>query len=326
MEPINRKLLKQNAKIALKKNFWIIMLVCFCANFLGGNFSGLTVGSESGGSAYSYGSSAMGSGMAGFEEAFNNSPVSNGNEFHYKYNKNLSNAENWERFFDAFLDSIDVQVICIIIAVVCIVFLLVYLVSIVISFLIGAFLCGPVSVGYKRFFMLNRMDKSQFTDLFSSFGKGRYMNVVKTMFKTNLEIYLWRLLFYFPGLVKYYQYFFVGYIVAENPQIDNKRAKELSKQMSDGHKWQIFVLGLSFIGWSLLFILIEVLLAVISCGILAIPGALLIYPLVGYQQATFAELYEERREYALMTGMATHEELVGFDMDQMNPPETGYEL
>ena len=87
---------------------------------------------------------------------------------------------------------------------------------------------------------------------------------------------------------------------------------EISKEMTDGHKWQMFVLDLSFIGWVLVFILEELVLALISCGILAIPGVLLIYPLVGYEQVTWAELYAERREYMLMTGSVSPEELNGF--------------
>ena len=62
----------------------------------------------------------------------------------------------------------------------------------------------------------------------------------------------------------------------------------------------------------MLYVLTETILALVSCGILAIPGALLILPLIAYQQATYAELYEERREYMLMTGMVREDELVGF--------------
>ena len=62
----------------------------------------------------------------------------------------------------------------------------------------------------------------------------------------------------------------------------------------------------------MLFVLEEIVLALISCGLLAIPGVLLIYPLVAYKNATYAELYEERREYMLMNGMAREDELIGF--------------
>lgn len=35
MEPINRKVLKENAKIALKNNFWMVMLITFVGSLLG---------------------------------------------------------------------------------------------------------------------------------------------------------------------------------------------------------------------------------------------------------------------------------------------------
>lgn len=321
MELINRGLLKTNAKKALKRNFWMIMLVCICANFLGTQFSGLTAGSN----VYSRISGEI-SGV--ISQITNNSRTDNFNFWadingktidKDELNRDIDNAlENGKDALQniAGMDEMGkVQFVLWVTAIVCVVMLIVYAISMTIAFLIGSFLGAPISVGYQRFFMRNRHGKSKFTDLFAAFGKNRYMKIVKTMFQTNIEIYLWRLLFYFPGMVKFYQYYFVGYIMAENPNIDAKRAKEISKQMTNGYKWQIFVLQLSFIGWVMVFVLEEIFLAMISCGILAIPGVLLVYPLVGYQAATNAELYEERREYALMTGTVSKYELVGFEFE-----------
>lgn len=321
MELINRGLLKTNAKKALKRNFWMIMLVCICANFLGAQFSGLTAGSN----VYSRISGEI-SGV--ISQITNNSRTDNFNFWadingktidKDELNRDIDNAlENGKDVLQniAGMDEMGkVQFVLWVTAIVCVVMLIVYAISMTIAFLIGSFLGAPISVGYQRFFMRNRHGKSKFTDLFAAFGKNRYMKIVKTMFQTNIEIYLWRLLFYFPGMVKFYQYYFVGYIMAENPNIDAKRAKEISKQMTNGYKWQIFVLQLSFIGWVMVFVLEEIFLAMISCGILAIPGVLLVYPLVGYQAATNAELYEERREYALMTGTVSKYELVGFEFE-----------
>ncbi|MGN0437686.1 MAG: DUF975 family protein [Lachnospiraceae bacterium] len=320
MEPINRSLLKTNAKKALKRNFWVIMLVCFVANFLGGQFNGLNAGGSTGGNISNSISSGMNSAKASSDRS----------DFYGNFNGKTFDKDTFEDDLDDALDEAKnelsdvirnneffgdmdkVQLICTIIAIISLVFLLVYLIVMLISFAIGSFLGAPIGVGCKRFFMRNRLGEGSFNDLFSSFSGGKYMNIVSTMFKTNIEMFLWRLLFYFPGLVKMYQYYFVGYIMAENPDIDQKRAKELSKEMSNGHKWQIFVLELSFIGWGLVFCLEVIVLTVISCGLLLLPSMLLVYPLVGYEMATYAELYEERREYALMTGMATHEELIGF--------------
>ena len=69
----------------------------------------------------------------------------------------------------------------------------------------------------------------------------------------------------------------VGYILADEPDMGAMDALHKSKQMMQGHKWNAFVLGLSFLGWELL--------GVLTFGIL---GIFYVRP---YVEATFAELY-----------------------------------
>jgi uncharacterized membrane protein len=105
---------------------------------------------------------------------------------------------------------------------------------------------------------------------------------------------LWFLLLIIPGIVKYYAYRMVPYILADNPEINYKRALELSTRMTKGEKFDIFVLDLSFIGWYLL-------------GTLAfVVGILFVMP---YQNATEAELYIILRQNAIQNGFCTYEEL-----------------
>lgn len=336
MEPINRKLLKENGKIALKRNFWMIMLISFLGGILGAQWSGLLNGGSSVNlPSYKFGGSSSGStgnsdfNMDDFDENSNSTEVfleaieaginQNGDKnFDYHYDKSLSDSDNVKEFFKELCDTYGItqerlaQSLGIGIGVFLLIFVLIYVIAVCFQFLIGSFLYAPIGVGYRRYFMLNRKGEAQFSDMFSSFKSGKYMKIVGGMFSTNIRIFGWSMLFYFPGLVKWYQYYFVPYIMAENPDISKERAREISKQMTDGHKWQMFVLGLSFLGWAMLFVLEEMILAVISCGLLAIPGVLLIYPLVGYEQVTWAELYAERREYALMSGIATEDELKGY--------------
>ena len=42
------------------------------------------------------------------------------------------------------------------------------------------------------------------------------------------------------------------YILAENPELTARQALNLSKEITYGHKMELFVLDLSFIGWCLL--------------------------------------------------------------------------
>lgn len=62
---------------------------------------------------------------------------------------------------------------------------------------------------------------------------------------------LWNLL---PiiGIVKAYSYSFVPYILYDHPELTAKQALKQSMRLTDGHKMDLFVLDLSFIGWNLL--------------------------------------------------------------------------
>ncbi|MDO5155294.1 MAG: DUF975 family protein [Eubacteriales bacterium] len=333
MNPINRSLLKENAKAVLRRNFWMPVLVCFVASFLGGNWTGLQVGSSGGASFripstssrnysnYSgdYNYSSDDSAKLLLEAVEKGIQESNkGSDFYYDYDDSLSESDNIKAFYNDCLDYFNITsedvvgFLLMVFGIVLIVFAIIWLIMAVITFAIGSFVGAPVGVGYRKYFMNNREGTAKFDDLFSAFSGGHYMDVVKIMFKTNIRIWGWSLLFYFPGLVKFYQYYLVSYIAAENPTLTPERVRELSREMTNGHKWQIFVLELSFLGWAMLFVLIEVLLALISCGLLAIPGILLMYPLVAYRCATIAELYAERREYMIHAGFANAVELPGF--------------
>lgn len=159
------------------------------------------------------------------------------------------------------------------------------------------FVGGPMKVAQCRFLMENRCGTPPFGSLFSVFtNKEAYLNVVKVMFLRNLFIFLWSLLCLIPGIYKEYQYYYIPYLLAENPYMSFERAKELSIGMTNGEKMDIFVLGLSFLGWYLL-------------GAITIIGNLFVAP---YVEATFAELYAAARSKAMDTGITGPDELSGF--------------
>ena len=80
----------------------------------------------------------------------------------------------------------------------------------------------------------------------------RYSKIVLTMFLNDLYIFLWTLLFIFPGLVKSYSYRMVPYIITEHPELEPNEAITISRNMMYGHKWDTWILDLSFIGWNIL--------------------------------------------------------------------------
>lgn len=156
------------------------------------------------------------------------------------------------------------------------------------------FIGYPLEVGGRRYFIEAEQYRFDMNHLGFIFNKTRYMDVVKSMFWRAFLNFLWYLLLIIPGIVMAYAYRMVPYILADNPNIGYKRAVELSTQMTSGHKWGIFVLDLSFIGWSLL-------------GVLALfIGVLFVFP---YINATNAELYLILRQNAIAQGISTREEL-----------------
>ncbi|MCL1916851.1 MAG: DUF975 family protein [Peptococcaceae bacterium] len=177
--------------------------------------------------------------------------------------------------------------------------LVVAFITILIGYALKIFVLNLIEVGLCRYLMETRLEKVDLGTLFWAFREGRYMKVVKTMFFYDLHIFLWSLLFIIPGIVKYYQYRYVPYILAENPDIDTRRVLDLSRTMTHGEKGSIFVLDLSFLGWGILG-------CIACCGI----G---IYFLVPYMEATYAELYAFVRERSLDQNIADSNELKGFE-------------
>lgn len=191
--------------------------------------------------------------------------------------------------------SIDLSVMFAILGVL----LAIILVAVVLGGVIKAFFGNIVLVGGCRFFLQCREDKCRLEDLLYVIKSKSYLSVVLTMFLKDVFVALWSCLLIVPGIVKGYEYRMIPYILAENPQIDRKRAFELSKQMMTGQKWNAFVLDLSFLGWNLLSVFC-------TCGILSV---FYVNPYVSHTQAG---LYLALREEALRQGTTNAYELKGF--------------
>lgn len=128
--------------------------------------------------------------------------------------------------------------------------------------------------------------------------KEDYGGNVLMMFLISLYTALWSMLFVIPGIVKGYSYSLAIYIKSENPNIPASKAIELSTRMTNGHKMDLFVLDMSFIGWGIL-----------SAFTLNILGILYVMP---YQYASKAFAYEEIKEEALANQIVSEAELYGY--------------
>lgn len=165
---------------------------------------------------------------------------------------------------------------------------------ILLAFLFRIFVGYPLEVGSRRYFVRAAKKDIDLGNVGFSFKNKRYMNTIKAMLYKSVLIILWTLLLIIPGIIKSYAYRMVPYILADNPEISHKRAIEMSNAMTNGQKFNIFVLELSFLGWYIL--------GALALGI----GVLFVHP---YVNATEAELYLVLRQEAIDTGICSPEEL-----------------
>lgn len=109
-----------------------------------------------------------------------------------------------------------------------------------------------------------RTKKSDFSvvrGIFSVFTKRDFLAVVVLWIVQTLFEFFWYLVFIIPGIVKTYAYSQTYYIykdIADNGGGDDLNYLDYvtkSRQLMKGHKFEYFVLQLSFLGWDILAIL-----------------------------------------------------------------------
>ena len=149
-------------------------------------------------------------------------------------------------------------------------------------FLLTVFLFNVIEVGGCKFFIENRNSQPKFTKVIDGFQSSFYVNIVVVQLLRMVKTFLWSLLFIVPGIIKMYEYRMIPYILAEHPDIDQKNAFMVSKNMMNGHKMELFILDLSFIGWMF-----------VSALTFGFAGIFYVFP---YVQATMAEVFAYNKE------------------------------
>lgn len=99
---------------------------------------------------------------------------------------------------------------------------------------------------------------------------------------------------FIPMFIKMIEYSFSFFFAAEFPEVGIRKSLRLSITIAKGHRWEIFVLNISFIGW--------VLLSILTCGV----GFLWSFP---YYYMTLTNAYHALLQDALETGKIKPEEL-----------------
>ena len=147
------------------------------------------------------------------------------------------------------------------------------------SFLLNFFLLYPLTLGYAVAHndLLQSGDaaitrntiRHSFTD---------FLRNAVSIFLVYLFTALWTLLLIVPGIIKGLAYSLTPYIIKDYPELSPNEAINLSMKMMKGHKFDLFYLFLSFLGW--------ILLAMLTLGI----GLLWVIP---YFQTTMAAFYQD---------------------------------
>ena len=101
-------------------------------------------------------------------------------------------------------------------------------------------------------FTLRTIDGSgaSYWNLFDGFAM--FFRIIWLYIVEGFFIFLWSLLFFFPGIIAMYRYRMAIYLLLEHPEMSVMDCIRESKRLMKGHKWELFVFDLSFIGWALL--------------------------------------------------------------------------
>ena len=167
--------------------------------------------------------------------------------------------------------------------------LMMALVSVIVSAIIGA--AGSASMGVVALIVSGPLTYSfygvtlkcargfewKLERAFDGFSKSFGGSIILYLLQ-NAFIALWSFLFVIPGIVKSYSYALAYYIANDNPTLGANECITKSRQMMNGHKWQLFCLDFSFIGWYIL--------GALCFGV----GTFLVTP---YHQMARANFYEE---------------------------------
>ena len=149
--------------------------------------------------------------------------------------------------------------------------------------IVSIIVSGPLFYGLCRLFLQQSrfgtgMDLGQvFRGFQDDFGGTLLLSLMTWLFTL-----LWGLLLVVPGVVKSYGWSQAMFLKVDHPDYDWRACMDASAQLMDGHKMDLFILDLSFLGWYIV--------GGLCLGI----GTLWVVP---YHMATRTKFYEELTRY-----------------------------
>lgn len=150
--------------------------------------------------------------------------------------------------------------------------------------LIYIMVAGPIEAAACHFFLKNSAADPEkptsprvMLNILDNYGV-----VIATMLLRRFLQIFFTILLIVPGVIKYYEYRMIPFLLADYKDITTREAFRLSKELMRGQKMNLFKLDLSFIGWTILDNMTS-----------HIAGVLIVYP---YKTAAMAELYQLLRD------------------------------
>lgn len=302
---MDRKAMKARAKRTLKRHYWLLVVVCLFAAFLGSeNTASLSATSYQDDAAItgtSHLESMLGDIAAGDEDVVRSEVAQREQDIHDHDTSamfarsrgvfamvvnSFSSGSILLTITDAIrsiLNSYDAAVVLMILG------------SLALYIFIWLFLQETYLIVSRRMTLEARVyDKVPLRRFLYPIQTGTWARMAWTMFMQTVYLMLW--MFTVVGfVVKLFSYFLVPYIMAENPTMKANEAITLSRRMMRGHKWECFVAELSFLGWHVL--------SALTFGLVGI------FYLNGYRAAFFAEYYARLRTLAKEQGIEGTERL-----------------
>lgn len=134
-----------------------------------------------------------------------------------------------------------------------------------------------------------KMSRSPEPVSFSDFIEGfnNWARAILSVLWQLLWVTLWTLLFIIPGIIKAIAYSQMFYIIVEYKNVSITKAMRISMEITKGHKWDLFVMYLSFFGWDLL--------SIMTVGILQLW-------LLPYKNMTYINAYHSLVKEAIESG------------------------
>ena len=291
---MDRKELKKKAKQSLKKHYWILMIVCLFATFLGVEF-----GSSSWSISYQVDTTGLETVItdlaSGDEEAARDEVAQN--KENIRENDTNAALGRSRGVLSTVLNSFSSGGIALSLsdalrsiltsknaATVILIFL-----SLFVYIFVWLFIKETYLIIIRRFTLECRTYETvPLYRFFYPIQSRKWPRMAWVMFVKWFYHLLWSFTI-IGGVIKTYSYYLVPYIVAENPTVTAKEAITLSRRMMKGHKWECFVAGLSFFGWEIL--------NLVTFGL---SGIFFSNP---YKCTFFAEYYAKLRKDAIDTNL-----------------------